>query len=188
MQTCLRTTQWLRGNTNTFLWPLRSDLIMISWWAHGPGFRANEALIRIFSRHIQVLISFKRGLRYELNVMGNGRCEGSYEESLRVTRASQKLGSCDAMSQMSGSRPASEHNWSIFSVSNFSIHYQRLSCYGNPDLKMTPASGIVERQKFNLLSLMLRRKIWRATLWHEYYMSYWHVTHGGLTSDLWPDI
>ena len=98
MQTCLRlrTTQWLRGNTNTFLWPLRSDLIMISWWAHGPRFRANEALIRIFSRHIQVLISFKRGLRYELNVMGNGRCEGSYEESLRVTRESQKLNSCDA--------------------------------------------------------------------------------------------
>ena len=114
--------------------------------------------------NINSVISFKRGLRYELNVMGNGRCEGSYEESLRVTRASQKLGSCDAMSQMSGSRPASEHNWSIFSVSNFSIHYQRLSCCENPDLKMTPGIRNSGEIKFNLLSLMLRRKIWRATL------------------------
>ena len=59
------------------------------------------------------------------------------------------------------------------SVSNFSIHYYFRLRYENQDLKMTPAS----RDKIQFALPMFRRETRRATLWHEYYMSYWHVTH-----------
>ena len=68
------------------------------------------------------------------------------------------------------------------SVSNFSIHYYFRLRYENQDLKMTPASW--DKIQF-ALPTCYGRETWRATLWHEYYMSYWHVTHVTQEADFW---
>ena len=83
------------------------------------------------------------------------------------------------VSHKSGSRP--HHNWSIsqFLISQFIIisdYVMRTRIW-----KWRRHPGI----KFNLLSPCYGRETWRATLWHEYYMSYWHVTHVTQEADFW---